>query len=93
MLPKGWEMENPTIENTLNNLYLIAARKKINCSYMEYLEILRDEFSRATIEEPQENLIINLRGRVPMDIRDIEAGIKLGEELNPKVKTINLRYQ
>ena len=86
MLPKGWELENPTIENTLNNLYLIAARKKINCSYMEYLEILRNEFSRATITELQENLIINLRGRVSMDISDIEAGIKLGEKLNPKGK-------
>ena len=93
MLPKGWENKFPTIENTLNNLYLIAARKKINCSYLEYLKILRSEFSRTTISEPQEDIIINLRGRVPMDINNIEAGIKLGEELNIKEKTINLRYK
>ena len=28
MLQKGWEDETLIIENTLNNLYLIAARKK-----------------------------------------------------------------
>ena len=93
MLPKGWENKFPTIENTLNNLYLIAARKKINCSYLEYLKILRSEFSRTTISEPQEDIIINLRGRVPMDINNIEAGIKLGEELNVEEQKIKLRYK
>ena len=92
MLSKGWELETPTIENTLNSLYLIAARKKINCSYDEYLEVLRNEFSRITITEPQEDLAINLRGRVAMNINDIEAGIKLGEQLNMKGKTLDLRY-
>ena len=29
MLQKGWEDETLIIENTLNNLYLIAARKKL----------------------------------------------------------------
>lgn len=92
ILPKGWETKFPTVENTINKLYLIAARKKIKCSYKEYLEILRSEFSRATILEPQENIIINLRGRVPMYINNIEAGIKLGEELNIKEKAIRLKY-
>lgn len=88
MLPKGWELESPTIENTLNNLYLIAARKKINCPYEEYLKIIRDEFSRSTILEQQQNLLINLRGRVPMNINDIEEGIKLAENVNIKRKAI-----
>ncbi len=78
MLPKGWEEEICTIENTLGQLYLIAARKKVKCSFEEYLQIIRNEFSKATITENQSQLIINLRGRVPMQIVDIEAGIKLG---------------
>lgn len=81
MLPKGWENDTPTIENTLNSLYLIAAREKINCTFDDYLNIIRDEFSRETIKEDQESLKINLRGRVAMDINDIENGIELGKDL------------
>lgn len=81
MLPKGWEAETPTIENTLGQLYLIAARKKVKCSFEDYLQIIRNEFSRATIIENQSQLIINLRGRVPMQIVDIDSGIKLGKSL------------
>lgn len=84
MLPKGWENETPTIDNTLNNLYLIAARKKINCPYEKYLEIVRSEFSRTTINEDQTKLIINLRGRVPMNIDCIDEGINLGRRLIAK---------
>lgn len=88
MLPKGWETEKPTINNTLNNLYFIAAREMINCSFDKYLEILKDEFSRKTIDENQENLVLNHRGRVPMKIEDIENGIKLGKEIiNNRNKT------
>lgn len=81
MLPKGWEAEDPTIENTLGQLYLIAARKKVKCAFEDYLQIIRNEFSRATIIENQSQLIINLRGRVPMQIVDIDAGINLGKSL------------
>lgn len=81
MLPKGWETQIPTIENTLNKLYLIAAREKVRCSFDEYLSIIRDEFSRATITENQKDLIINLRGRVPMKIENIESGIQLGQSI------------
>lgn len=81
MLPKGWENETPSIQNTLENLYLIAAREKIYCTFEEYLSIIRKEFSRITIYENQENLIINLRGRVPMQIDEIEHGIELGISL------------
>lgn len=81
MLPKGWEEYEPTIENTLNELYLIAAREKVKCPFDEYISIIRDEFSRATIDENQENLIINLRGRVPMQIEDIKSGIELGKTI------------
>ncbi len=81
MLPKGWEKENPTIKNTLRSLYLIAAREMIKCSFEEYLDIIRDEFSRQTIGEKQEDLILNIRGRVPMQKEDIENGIKIGAKI------------
>ena len=81
MLPKGWETETPTIENTLDQLYLIAARKKVKCTFEEYLQIIRTEFSRSTIRENQSQLILNLRGRVPMQVDDIESGINLGRSI------------
>ena len=81
MLPKGWENDILTIKNTLDNLYLIAAREMINCSFDDYLNIIRNEFTRATINDSQEDLVINIRGRVPMDIQDIESGIELGKKL------------
>ena len=81
MLPKGWELECPTIENTLPNLYLIAAREKINCSFEDYLDIIREEFSKSTINENQNNLFINKRARVSMRFEDIEDGIELGKKI------------
>ena len=97
MLSKGWENGIPTIDNTLNNLYLIAARKKIQCEFEDYLLVLKNEFSRVTINEKQENLIINLRGRVPMKKEDIEMGIELGKKMlenNSKIKFIKrLKYK
>ena len=81
ILPKGWEEENPTIKNTLNNLYLIAARKKVKCSFEEYIATIIDEFTRKTIDVDEKRLIINKRGRVPMNINDILNGIRLGKEI------------
>ena len=81
MLEKGWEDEKLSISNTLNSLYLIAARSTIKCPLSTYLDILRDEFSKATINEKGNNLLLNLRGRVPMDKDDIELGIELGTKL------------
>lgn len=91
MLPKGWENLTPTYKNTLNNLYLIAAREMVNCTLDEYLNILRNEFSRATIKEDQSDLIINHRGRVAMNKQDIEKGIEIGLALlNKNLKNNNL---
>lgn len=81
MLEKGWENEELSISNTFNNLYLIAARSNIKCSLPTYLDIIRDEFSKATINEEEKNLLLNLRGRVPMDKDDIDLGIELGIKL------------
>ena len=79
MLPRGWENEAPTIENTLNNLLLISCRDKIKCSFTEYINIIISEFSRSTINENEDDLIVNLRGRVPISLIDIKKGIKLGK--------------
>lgn len=84
MLPKGWEKETPTIQGTLKNLYLIAAREMLDCSFEEYLDIIRSEFSRRTINENQDKLLLNLRGRVPMKMEDIENGIELGKQIISK---------
>ena len=87
MLPKNWENEPLSIENTINRLYLISARKIVNCEYSKYIEILKDEFSRQTIYEDPKGLIVNLRGRVPMKIECINEGIKIGEKMNNSMKT------
>ena len=77
-------------ENTLNSLYLIAARNKIRCSFDEYIKIIKSEFSRTTIKEDQSQLLVNLRGRVPMKVSNIEEGINLGINLikEEKVKCL-----
>ena len=84
MLPKGWEHEPLTIKNTLKSLYLIAAREMLQCSFDEYLDIIRNEFSRSTINENQDELLVNVRGRVPMNSNDIENGIELGKKIIAK---------
>ena len=89
MLPKGWEKETPTIQGTLKNLYLIAAREMLDCSFEDYLDIIRSEFSRRTITENQDELLLNLRGRVPMQLEDIESGIELGKKIIAKRTTEN----
>ena len=81
MLPKGWEKDSLTIENIFNKLYLIAARDKTNCTLDEYVNIIREEFRRSTIGEKEENLKLNIRGRVPIKEEYIEKGIELGKKL------------
>lgn len=88
ILPKGWEDEEPCEKYTLDNLYLTAARSMIECSLDEYLDILRDEFSRRTIEENQSSLKVNHRGRVAMSIEEIEEGIELGLKLRKRKEAI-----
>ena len=78
MLPKGWEEMDINYSNVLDNLYLIAAREKIRCSFYEYVQIIWDEFSRTTIMEDQSELKINHRARAAMAEEDIEKGIEMG---------------
>lgn len=86
MLPKGWEDMEPTVENTLDNLHLIACREMLQCSLQQYIKIIEHEFSKKTIDLDQERLIINHRGRVAMSDEEIEEGIKLGLKLLYKRK-------
>lgn len=81
MLKKGWENMQPTYKNTFESLYFISAREKIKCSLKEYIEIIKREFSKTTINENQEELILNHRGRVPINMSNIEKGIQLGMSL------------
>ena len=80
ILAKGYEQKAPTIDWIMQNLYLIAGRDKISCSFDEYCNIIRDEFSRRTIDEKTPPTI-NVRGRVPMTTFQIEKGISLGKSL------------
>lgn len=92
ILKKGWENTLPTVENTLNNLYLVAARKKIYCEFEDYLLVLKNEFSKVTINEKKENIIINLSGKLPMQKEDIEFGIEIGKKIieNKNINKVNL---
>ena len=93
MLPKGWELQQPTIENTLSQLRFISAREMIDCSFEEYLSLIRTEFAKATINLDQSKLKINLRGRVPMKAEDIDAGIKLGKSLLLRKSANNTKHK
>lgn len=65
----------------------------MNCSYKEYLEIIRNEFPKSTINEDQSQLIINLRGRVPIRMKYIEEGIEIGKKLSNHENNKILRYK
>lgn len=51
----------------------------LDSSFEDYLTVIREEFSKPTINEKQETLLMNLRGRVAMRKDDIENGIELGK--------------
>lgn len=84
MFPKDWDTKEITMNSILENLYLIAAREMISCPFEEYLNIIRREFRKYTIDNSQEQAIINVRGRAIMSKEVIEKGIQLGIEITPK---------
>ncbi len=85
MFPKDWDTKKITMDSILNDLYLIAAREMISCSFEEYLNIIRKEFKRYTIDENQENVRINIRGRAIISDENIEKGIQLGIDIAKKM--------
>lgn len=90
MLPKGWEKETPTIQNTLKNLYLIAAREKVSLPFEEYLNLIRKEFAIPTIHLNQDTLTLNHRARAKISKENIENGIACGKQLIAgRTKSVN----
>lgn len=85
ILEKEWDIEQHTMENTLNRMHLIAARELISIELSDYIGLLRDEFSKRTyyknIAEKDPNILINLKNREPMKRVAIEDGIALGLKL------------
>lgn len=82
MLTKGWEENRtPTIKDTLESIYLIAARDKISCSLDEYITLVLNEFTQRTIGLEQNKFLLNHRARVPMNRQDVEMGIEIGKEI------------
>lgn len=81
MLNEYFEHRIPVVNTTLNNMYLIAARKKIKVPFNEYIDMIKYEFTKSTILEDENDIKINIRCRVPMKEKDIENGIILGNSL------------
>ncbi len=78
MLPKDWEKNSPSLHSTLNNMYLISAREKINCTFDEYKALICEEFSKRTINYPQNNYKLNHGARAGIKKENIKSGIELG---------------
>lgn len=79
VLEKGYEHEQITYENILKRMKLIAARELIQVSLDEYIEKLKEEFTRRTYykseEERDKSVLINYKSRAPMSLQEIEKGI------------------
>ena len=88
ILEKNWNVDAKTIDNTLQKMKLIAARKLINIPLNQYIELLKKEFLLNTyyknIEERDPSILINHKASVPMDKDDIEKGVQLGLKLRNK---------
>ena len=87
MFPKDWDSKEITMNSILDNLYLIAAREMISCPFDEYLNILRREFRKYTIDESHEKILVNVRGRAIMSEEKKKKGIRLGIEITPSEAT------
>jgi len=84
ILEKEWSTSSKTLEKTLKYLKLIAARELIEIDLEKYIEQIRIEFLKPTyyrnLSERDESVIINHKCRLPMNIEDIENGIRLGKK-------------
>ena len=81
VLTNNYENKTPTLDNTLESMYLIALRDKIRISFNDYADLIRREFTLNTMLEDENSILINKRCRVPMNSNDIENGITLGKVL------------
>ena len=85
VLEKEYDNEPKTIDNTLKRMKLIAARNRIKISFNDYLNLLRKELIQRTYyynkKDRDNNILLNLKARVPMIKDEIEEGIALGLKL------------
>ena len=77
MLDKEIDEDGYNIDSILKHIKLIAARDKIHLSLDEYIEALKQELTN-NVEKPR---IIGKKLRCPINLEDIEKGIKLGLNL------------
>ncbi len=87
MLEKGFEDGAITYENILKRLKLIAARELVPMSLNEYVNKLKEEFSKRTYyktEERDKTTIINHKARAAMSLKEIQTGIELGYKLRER---------
>lgn len=90
VLQKGFEKEKITYENVLRNIKLIAARKLISASLDEYIDRIKQEFSRRTYYKTEnqrdKSILINYKCKTPMTLEEIQKGIELGYKLRETQK-------
>ena len=93
ILEKDWDLNQPTIKNTFNKIKLIAARDTINCSFKQYLDLIRQEFVLNTKNpdnyKPNNNYILNTCNEVPFTQDEIEQGINLGIKISQQREYCN----
>lgn len=92
MLEKGYEDEPLTHENILKRMKLIAARDMVSMSFEEYLETIKNEFSKRTYYRSEEtrdkSVLINHKCRIPMTEDEINKGIEIGIKIRENDKNI-----
>lgn len=88
ILEKGFEDVDLSHENILKRMKLIAARELEPISLEQYIQRIREEFSKRTYyrteEERDKSVMINRKCRIPMTQDEIETGITLGISLREK---------
>lgn len=88
ILDRNWTNMKLSRENILNNMKIVAARELIYLSLEDYIDLIKREFVKITYYENEkyrnQTILINQKGRVPMDKEEIEEGISLGLKLRKR---------
>ena len=87
MLEKGFEDYDMNFENILKSMKLIAARKLEQIELDEYISSIRQELS-GQVPDNQKMRIIGGKLKKPLELNEIEAGIKLGLILRERAEQI-----
>lgn len=88
ILEKGFEDVPLTQENILKRMKLIAARDMVSIGFDDYIQSIRNEFSKRTYysseKDRDKSILINHKCRVPMTPEEIDEGIEVGMQLRKK---------